>query len=108
MWRISVPRTGRSNTVHAFLPGSSLTMLSAVHRLPQTLCLLSTTMWYACIAGCGSGTMVVSRVLVLIFAHDAPYELPTHKRSAFLSVPMRRGPCDHGRGTLKPRSLTVS
>src|SRR5258708_29599964 len=65
-------------------------------------------MWYACIAGSGSGTMVVSRVLVLIFAHDDPYELPTHKRSAFLSVPMRRGPCDHGRGPLNPRSLTVS
>src|SRR5258708_36225786 len=92
--------------VQVLVLGSSLTMRSAVHRLPQTLCLLSTAMWYACIAGSGSGTIVVSRVLVLIFAHDDPYELPTHKRSAFLSVPMRRGPRDHRRGTFKPRSPT--
>src|SRR3989442_1125284 len=38
--------------------------------------------------------MVVSLVLVLIRASDAPQELPTQRTSAFLSVPMRRGP-DH-------------
>src|SRR5258707_10078591 len=108
MWRISVPRTGRSNTVHAFAFGSNRTMRSEVHRLPQTLCLLSTEMWYACIVGSGSGMIVVSRVRVLIFANDEPKELHTHNRSALLSVPMRRGPCDHGVGTLKPRSLTPS
>src|SRR5262249_10385657 len=31
----------------------------------------------------------------------APHELPIHSTSAFLSVPMRRGPCAHGSGLLK-------
>ena len=52
--------------------------------------------------------MRVSSVLVLIRANVAPHELPTHSMSAFLSVPMRRGPCAHGTGVLKLRSLTVS
>src|SRR2546425_12687994 len=108
MWRISVPRTGRANMAQVLVLGSSLTVRSAVHRLPHTLWLLSTAMWYACIAGSGSGTVVVSSVLGLILAHDDPYELPTHKRSAFFRGPMRLGPCDHGKGALNPRSLTVS
>ena len=40
--------------------------------------------------------MLVSMVRVLIFVNEEPKELPTHSRSPDLSVPMRRGPCDHG------------
>src|SRR5471032_221871 len=108
MWRIYVPRTGRSNMVHVFVLGSSLAMRSEVHRLPHTLCLLSTVMWYGCIVGSGNGMMRVSIVLVSMRAKFAPHELPTHSTFAFLSVPMRRGPCAHGVGALKPRSVTFS
>ena len=61
-----------------------------------------------CIVGSGIGMIVVSLVRVLIRASDAPQELPTQRTSAFLSVPMRRGPCDQGRGLLKLSSLKLS
>src|SRR3984957_6209572 len=51
--------------------------------------------------------MVACSVLVSILARVAPQELPTHRTSAFLSVPMRRGPCDHGNGLSLGRSLKL-
>src|SRR4051812_31257401 len=108
MWRISVPRTGRANMAHAFAAEAYRTMRADVHRLPPTRGLLATVMGDVRIVASGSGMIVVSSVFVLILANDDPNELHTHSRSAFLSVPMRRGPCDHGSGALNPRSLTVS
>ena len=54
------------------------------------------------------GTMLVSMVLVLILLRLPPQELPTHRISAFLSVPMRRGPCCQGSGLPKLRSSNLS
>src|SRR6202451_1457631 len=52
--------------------------------------------------------MVVCIVLVSMRARLEPQELPTHRTSAFLSVPMRRGPCDHGNGLPLVRLLKLS
>src|SRR5262250_3241130 len=98
MWRLSLPRTGISKVVHFAVDGSYLTTWSLVQRLPQTLCLLSTWMWYACIALSGNGTIVTVLDLVSMRAKLEPHELPTQSTSAFLSVPMRRGPWPHGSG----------
>jgi hypothetical protein len=49
--------------------------------------------------------IVVCIVLVSMRARLEPQELPTHSTSAFLSVPMRRGPCDHGSGVLNESSV---
>src|SRR4029077_12285573 len=52
--------------------------------------------------------IVVCSVLVSMRASVEPQELPTHNTSAFLSVPMRRGPCDHGSGLPLVRALKLS
>ena len=58
--------------------------------------------------GPGSGTNDVSIVWVLILARLRPQELPTHRMSPSLSVPMRRGPWFHGTGALKSGALKYS
>src|SRR5438094_939572 len=49
--------------------------------------------------------ILVSSVLVSMRASVEPHELPTQSTSPFLSVPMRRGPCDHGSGPAERRHV---
>src|SRR4051794_35833451 len=97
--RTSVPRFGKSNSVHFFASGSYLPIWSVVHIGTQTLWWLSTLAEYGCsVVGFGSGTKLASPVRLSIRVRLPPQEFATHNTPAPRSIPMRRGPCDHGNG----------